>query len=347
MEISTAPTLRPLGIGQLLDHAIRLYRRNFLKFVGIIAVVQIPATLLQLFFSTWVLQEGAQQNFEDLACLGPLGGLITGLVSLALVQGLATAALTRAVADHYLGESTGFLDTFRKIGSSWLTLIGALILAGIYALLLIIWFLIPCIGWITGLGILFYFGMVVIPLIAPVIVLENQSASQAIRRAWDLARRRFWWVLGFVFVLFLFNQLIVSGPSLLMTLLLDFSVYPASGTGFWDAYSLQVVIQSLVSLVLGLIYLPLQLTCITLMYFDLRVRTEGFDLALQAESAYAGQEGVPESLLQAPVTGKTDLVTWQEMGYFALLTIGFGVLYGVLVGVLFLLLSLSSGATSL
>lgn len=33
-------TLKPRGIGELFDQAIRLYRNNFLKFIGIIAVAQ-------------------------------------------------------------------------------------------------------------------------------------------------------------------------------------------------------------------------------------------------------------------------------------------------------------------
>ncbi len=37
METQSLPSLRPLRLGELLDQAIRLYRRNFLTFIGIIA----------------------------------------------------------------------------------------------------------------------------------------------------------------------------------------------------------------------------------------------------------------------------------------------------------------------
>ena len=47
METSALPALRPLGPGELLDQAIRLYRRNFLTFIGIIAVVYVPVMVLQ------------------------------------------------------------------------------------------------------------------------------------------------------------------------------------------------------------------------------------------------------------------------------------------------------------
>src|SRR5512138_2726681 len=47
METQILPTLRPLRLGELLDRAIRLYRGNFLTFIGIIAVVYVPLTVLQ------------------------------------------------------------------------------------------------------------------------------------------------------------------------------------------------------------------------------------------------------------------------------------------------------------
>lgn len=46
MSATDLSYLRPLSLGQLFDQAIRLYRRNFWKFVGIIAVVQIPYAAL-------------------------------------------------------------------------------------------------------------------------------------------------------------------------------------------------------------------------------------------------------------------------------------------------------------
>ncbi|MCP4424404.1 MAG: hypothetical protein GY803_07935, partial [Chloroflexi bacterium] len=50
MTVTPPLKLRPLSIGELLDQVIRLYRRNFLTFIGIVALVQMPLTLLQ-----WVM----------------------------------------------------------------------------------------------------------------------------------------------------------------------------------------------------------------------------------------------------------------------------------------------------
>jgi hypothetical protein len=115
-----------------------------------------------------------------------LFSLVLILISFVLVQGIGTAALTRAVANSYLGQKTGIMDSYRQIKDSWGSLLGALIVSGLIGIALLIWFIIPCIGWITGPGILSYYGWVIVPLIAPVIVLERHAASGAVRRIWGL-----------------------------------------------------------------------------------------------------------------------------------------------------------------
>src|SRR3954454_5906557 len=41
------PHLRPMSIGDMLDAAFRLYRRHFLTFIGIVALLQVPMAILQ------------------------------------------------------------------------------------------------------------------------------------------------------------------------------------------------------------------------------------------------------------------------------------------------------------
>jgi hypothetical protein len=342
------PALRPLSIGQLLDQAIRLYRHNFLTFIGILAVVLVPLTLLQMVISLLTFGDATQQfPFDPAQPIGLPASFVVGmtansliaLVSFVLVQGLATAVLTRAIADSYLGETTAVSDAYRKIGHSWLSLLAALLLALLVSLgLSFYWLLVPCIGWLTGLGALIFFGLVVMPLLAPLIILEKQPAARALRRAWDLARRRFWWVLGFVLVLFIFNQLLVTGPVTLVTLgfqLLYGNPLQAGAPAY--AFSLQTIVQSLVTLISSLIYLPLHLAGITLMYLDLRVRTEAVDLALLAAAGPEAPATVA-ALARAPAPADGGLVTGAEMGNFVLVSI-----VGVVVAILLIVLIGTAG----
>lgn len=356
MTVTSTPQLRPLGLGQLLDQAIRLYRRNFLKFIGIIAIVQIPLGLLQLGTSLLTISgispsvnEFGPQSPEDVfnptVITGASGTILVGILSFVLIQVVATAAMTRAVASSYLGESISITDAYRKIGRSWLPLLGALLLAILIAIGLLIWTIIPCVGWLTGLGMFVFFVLVVTPLIAPTIVLEKQRATHAIRRAWDLARRRFWWVLGFVVILYIFAQIIITGPTLLLTFTFGLFLGEAPFDPSFGQSMIQTVIQSLVQLVGSLIYLPLQLTAITLMYFDLRIRTEGFDLTILTHSVSDEETDVSEVTAQAPQPEKGNLVTMAEMGYFILIELGAVVIYFIMVAILIALVGLMAAAS--
>ena len=338
METQAPLTLRPLRLGELLDRAIRLYRANFLTFIGIIAVVYVPLMVLQTAASALLSSSmlgsfsTPDEIFTNTGYWAGIGStIILAIVQFILVQGIATGALTRAVADNYLGKKTGILEAYRGIGRSWLTLVGALLFLGIVAIALVLWSLVPCIGWFTGLGMIVFLSAAVSPLVPPAVVLEKQGVVDSVQRAWSLARRRFWPVIGYIFVLYLFSLLVVNGPAAIANVVLA-QVFGSLG----DPTSRLVVtaiVQGLVSLVFILIYYPLQMTAFTLIYLDLRVRTEGFDLALLTMEA-SGETDRSEALA-APVPPVNErLVTGPELGNFAILTLAGAGIYILFVSVL-------------
>jgi hypothetical protein len=326
METQALPTtLRPLRLGELLDRAIRLYRGNFLTFIGIIAVVYVPLMVLQSAASALMSSSmltgysTPQELFANSGYwIGLLSILVLGLVRFILVQGIATGALTRAVADNYMGKKTGILDAYRGIGKSWPKLLGALLFIILVVFVLILWSLVPCVGWFTGLGMLVFLGGVVNPLVPPVVVLENQGAIGAVQRAWSLARRRFWPVVGYIFILGLFSLIVVNGPVAIANLVLA-QVFRSVGDPTTQLV-ITSIIQGLISLVFVLLYYPLQMTAFTVIYFDLRVRTEGFDLALLIREA-AGSTDISE-VTEVPVPQTNErLITGPDLGNFAILTL--------------------------
>lgn len=340
MVSGTAIELKPRGVMELFDQAIRLYRNNFLKFVGIIAVAQVPLQIVQLIINIFIYQGAVNNPNTDPTAMAyqSLGSssvtLLIGLLSFVFVSGLATAALTRAIVDSYLGEEVTIKGAYQKIKGSWGSLLGAMLLIMLISIPLFIWLLIPCIGWFTGLGMMFFIGVVVSPLIAPVIVIERRSATDAIRRAWELARRRFWWLTGFFMLLMLFNLLVVQGPVQMVAMAIQsYLMGGASAFNVASNTALQSISASVLTLFLSLLYLPLASTCATLAYFDLRVRQEGFDLALMA-----GQEGdAPVNALelaaQAPAIPQGPLVTKEELSYFVLVSFMAFAIYIVVGGV--------------
>lgn len=329
------PVLEPLGIGELLDRAVRLYRNNFLKYIGIVAIVQIPLTLIQLLTSYLMLSSSSEIIYGETDILGTyaagLGGtVIIAILSFILIQGVAIATLTRSISDSYLGQPQDVITTLKSIGPLWPRILLALLGIGFLAIGIVIWTLVPCAGWLTGLGMLFFITTVMTPMVAPIIVIEKRGASSAIRRAWELVRRRFWWVLGFMLLLTLFAQLIITVPTTLINLIV--SSLTSGSSDLMASYSLaQLISETTVSLATSLIYLPFRLVAVTLLYFDIRIRTEGFDLTILAQQESSSARDLQMTPLDIPDITEKQLITSTEIGYFVLVTLLAVVLYGLLV----------------
>jgi hypothetical protein len=349
MVAASAINLKPRKMTELFDQAFRLYRNNFLKFIGIIAIVQVPIQIIQLLVS--VLGYGSLfQDFNPNPTSVPnpeqffsrfvptfVVSLVIGILSFILIYGVATAALTRAVTASYLGEDLSISGAYLKIRDLWGRLLLAMLLVGLLSIPLVIWAIVPCIGWLTGFGMLLFLGIVVSPLIAPIIVVENRSASSTIRRAWELARRRFWWLGGFFLLLIIFNLLVIQGPVQLVALALRGVVTSTVSANQQGSILIaQLVATSIISLVLTLIYIPLQSVCATLAYFDLRIRQEGFDLAMIANQASETPLSTVDLASQSLAEASGPLITWKEMGFFALISAVGGFLYAILYAFLML-----------
>lgn len=357
----TSPNLRPLTIGELLDRAIRLYRQNFFKFIGIIAIVQIPITIISLIISLFTLGDFVQlaadptalENLENVEnpfeLFGPnfftgIGAsVVVGIISVALLA-IAMAAVTRLVADAYLGERIGTMEAYFRIEDRVPALLWTLVTNFFFGALVLIWAIIPCIGWLTGFSMLSVLGYIVIPLAVPVVILEGYSGWNAIRRAWELMRRRFWPVIGFSVVLYLFSQLVVGGPAYLVSLIFQYLTPTMVNAGNAQLmFQIQTVSQTLVSLIFSLLYVPLQLACMTLLYFDLRVRQEGLDLVMAAEE----QKGISaaELVAKAPRMPEGNFLSWNEVGNFVLLSVGGGII-GFVFSLILSLLGMAVGLSA-
>ena len=315
MTASDVSALRPLSTGQLLDRAFRLYRQHFLVFLGIVAIVQVPISIAQVALNAQMLGVAGGETF------GTIGVISTVVIFIGsiLVASLATGALTGAVADSYLGTPVSILGSYRRLGRKWLSILGALLLAGLIGMLLLLWLLVPIVGWLSGIGILAFFEFVVIQLIPPIIVLERHTGGAAVRRGWDLSRKRFWPVVGFMLVLALLSTILVNGPTLLVVWLLRLMIPDAVGNT-QGIFAVTALLPTAISAFFGLVFQPLRLTAITLLYFDLRVRFEGFDLALLANSLADVPTSVDSITAQAPEPEQGNLVTRREFGYFILLS---------------------------
>lgn len=346
---ATTPTLslRPRGIGELLDQAIRLYRANFLKFIGIIALVEIPIGVLQI-FSSLITMSGALKWTSSISAdptavptldniaqmLGGIGAsVLVGLLSL-FVGGIGIAALTRAIADGYMGEPVEILGSYRKIGKRWFSLLGALLLVTLISVVATFWMIVPCVGWLTGPGLIIFLSLAVSPLLGPIVVLEKAPARVAIRRAWDLARSRFWWLMGYLGILVIFNLVVISGPIALLNNVVFAPLQKEAllAGGVSQALVISSIFQQALQILLTILFRSLQSIAITLAYFDLRMRLEGFDLAVQTLSP---DQSIVEQLSQAPkAAANPKTITRDDVIHFLLLSLIVAGVYAVLMAII-------------
>jgi len=290
--------LRPMSFGEVLDGAFTMYRRHFGLFMKLSAVTWgLPAALLlylRLRFSGTTPDQTLAVFQTYLAELIILG--LVWLVTIVVATVMLTAGSIRVISSAYLGGASTFGDAVRFAASKIVPLV--LVGLGKGLLLLIIW-IVGFVAWallvsianlfggasavlvgVLGLGALFWFLALVLcgyALTTPVVVLEELASSfDAFGRSWDLTRG---------FKLKAFGLWLVVW---ILTWLVPFCFF--FGVGYvvqTKAPGLELavsVVNSLVSIALA----PVLPCMLTLFYYDLRMRREGFDLQVLGQQLGIG-----------------------------------------------------------
>jgi tetratricopeptide (TPR) repeat protein len=286
--------LRAMRVAELLDETIRLYRHNFLTFVGITALLQVPMSILSTVLTAYSSQfyMTALEASLEAPGMAPSDAFLTSYLLYAgfsvllsvlnylVVYNLVTAALARAISNRYLGKPVSIGGAYRSILGRFWSLLGAVLLlvlinAALFVLPVLLSVAAACVGAIALLGVLPLLVWIDIRLafITQAVVLDGRPARGALSRSWDLVKGHGWRTLGVVLLLTLFSLLIVSGPSYVVTFGMQVLGAPLP---------VQTVVSGVLSTVLATLYTPIRLTGMTLLYYDLRIRKEGLDLELQA-----------------------------------------------------------------
>lgn len=242
-----APVLRPLSTGEVLDVSFGLYRSMFAPLVIVTLVSRLIPTVLGIYLNA---TGGALEHLGLFA--------IQGILSLVLGS-LGIAATTFMVAGAYLGNQVTAEAALR---SAW-RLIGRLILLSFMTSLVIgVGFLLLIVP-----GFIFLGGLV---LSTVALVLEQpMTATGAMSRSWELSRG----FRGKALVTLLVTSLLLLIPTMVAGIL-------AAVVGLLGVSS-QLVILVLAGVLQIFVY-PFMYVTLTVLYYDLRVRKEGFDLELLA-----------------------------------------------------------------
>jgi hypothetical protein len=265
-----APRLRPLGIGEILDVAIKIYFRHAGTFLRIIVFVVLPAQALQ---AVVLVSAGAQQDnfsFNTSTNVGTVdtetfaaGYAIVLLVSL-FSSAIANGACFKAVADAYLEGAPDWKSSLKYAARRLHSIIWISILGGILSLLGLIALLVGAVYLWVGFTVA-----------VPVLLTEGVKGSKALRRSLHLIRGRWWPTFGLVLIGGILASVIggiVGGLAQAFSL-----------TAGGDQSVAEIVVLTVSGTVAAMVTTPFKAAFTTVLYFDLRVRKEGFDLQLLAK----------------------------------------------------------------
>ncbi|MEJ7876840.1 MAG: hypothetical protein WKF62_09270 [Solirubrobacterales bacterium] len=277
-------TLRPLGVGEILDASINLYFRNFVTFAKIAAVIAVPLGVIiflldQIAFARpdpgdvsdlGFAYVGEYEQRVDFSTFQTITIIETVLAVLAFL--LVIGASFRAVSDLYIGS--GNADGARSIRFA----------AGrVHSM---IW-----IGFLFSLGVIAATFAFILPgvwlftawsLAIPVLLAENLKGSKSLGRSFDLVRNNWWRTFGALIVGLIFIGLFQFLLQLGATGLTNLTE---------DSKNLSLLISDGAQVLALIITGPLQAAIVAVIYYDLRVRKEAFDVQLlthQLESPGTG-----------------------------------------------------------
>ena len=298
---SSAPQLRPLGMGEILDVGIKIYTRNWLTLWKIVVFVVLPAQILANAIRVSSLPSGV-----DLSGAGPgfstgnttfvshhdAAVLIVGVVVGALISfmagQLAQAGCFRAVADAYLGAEASASSSLRYALRRLPAVIVLTIFAGLFESLGLLACLIPGI-YLWGA---FYVAI-------PALLVEGAGPFRALGRSRRLVQGRWWTTFGVAIVGYLLVAIVTSALSAVVIGVALSNPGRNTVTGF--------VLNTLASTVASMLTTPAAAAFATVLYIDLRVRKEGFDLFLLAqrlgvELEPGAEPAAPDFLPEAPAS---------------------------------------------
>lgn len=245
--------LRTLSVGEILDAAFTVFRKHFAALAAIVLV----CSLVPLALDTYLSASGGKMANLPLA--------LVYLVVAVVLNAIATGATVFIVAEHYLGRTITAGAAFQRAMPQMGAVIMCSLLMGVVVLFGFVVFIIP--GFIALCGLI---------VAIPAVVLEPGLApSAALSRSWALTQGHRWRIFG----IFVVALVLVYLPTVAVYGVVELLVPSASGEGPMASNTAEIAAS------LAMIFLsPLIYCVLTVTYYDLRVRKEGFDLELLASS---------------------------------------------------------------
>jgi hypothetical protein len=288
--------LRPRRVGEILDAAIKLYLGNARVLMSSAVAIVVPLQILSGIVMLSAYSDGRDINtgFGSLGTtLTPaeaharLGATAINEVASIIGSAFVLAACVKALSDAYLGQSPTAAGSLRFGLRRLLPLVALELVYVIGQLFGFVALIIPGI-WLYGAW----------AVRVPALVVEGAGPFRSLGRSRRLVKGRWWPVAGVLLVATLMVGLlgsVIAGALAALAI--------ANGN---PSVLFAVTISVLSAIVSGVLLQPFSAAVVTVLYYDLRIRKEGYDLELLADQLglqAAGLPPRPDAGLQAPGGG--------------------------------------------
>jgi hypothetical protein len=279
--MSSVAVPRPRSATEILDASVQLVRHHFGPLIVLVAICSAPV---------WIARAVSPQAAAVALLRAPTGQPQLGEVSwtwatIVWSQLTTTVGLSLAASDLYLGHpvavASTLIKTIRRVPAVLMLFItavaGALLVAAACAVPFAAiqlafhqapasaFMYAPPLGWAiaTLASLTFMYARLFASL--PIVVIERKSPLAAVHRSWSLTNglhRHTLATLGLVYVVFV-------APYFLTVTILSRVHHPT--------------LIAATSTAIAAVIAPFGRTAITFLYYDLRVRKEGYDIELMAQ----------------------------------------------------------------
>jgi Membrane domain of glycerophosphoryl diester phosphodiesterase len=291
--------LRPLAFGEILDVALKIVARHWKVMAACVVIVvlpvQIASTALVYSIDPSRYDLNSDASVTTSADDSTIGAVIVVNILALLCYMLAAAACFKAVSDGYLGREPGIGASLRFGLPRIPRLLGIYLLVSICVIIGLILIIAPGV-WLGTVW----------SLAVPALLFERLGVFASLGRSFELVKGRFWGTLGLVVV----SLLIIVVVSALIGLVIGALGAVVSG----DSEVAGAFVDIVATVISNMISLPVFAAVLTVLYFDQRVRKEGFDLQLLADGLGGGDGPIAPQQQQPEPAAPPAYSGWQPPG---------------------------------
>ncbi len=335
-----------MSAGDIIDRAVRIYRRNFLALLRIVFGPSLIAYLGTVMYYAGVRNFSLERGDSRVAVsmLLIVVGFIVWLFGKAAFYAVLGGA-SRSLVDHFFeGKPILAKDVYRLVRQRFWSLIGALLMVGLmlFGAGSIVYFVVVIamliavavaallstapyvlqivlgIGFVitVSIGILLIFLLVYsrVVYVPQVMMVEGKNVFSSISRSFTLAGGEMWRIAALILFWFYVAWsawwlLFTPLGSVAYWLGIDINLFNQD-IPFWFNIAYQTVTQ-----VSEIIIAPIAMLGFTLLYLDSRVRKEGFDIELMANRLLPPTPDMVQMAAQSSTAMFGSPLTVQESSY--------------------------------